>query len=282
MSRRRVFAPPLLLLALLLGGTLPTQRASAQQPPEALPQDPLQMATEVGRYLFAYDQAASRAVTMLLSEGGDASTVEATVARQHRDGHWTVGFGRLTDGGGFELLHEVIMNEERLVDDVRQNMDRRLPPAHHYARAARAQRLVRADVTEEHAPYNLLVLPLGAEAGHLTVYALPAQTNTDAYRLGGDFRYEVDPAAGEVVSQTPLHEGYYEVGALPQEAAGSAHEAVRPVATDVLFATLRRPKAPHFVMTGQQVFRIAPTGEITSVPASRFEQREDVAMVSGL
>lgn len=264
----------LLLLALAL-----PRPVAAQQ--NALPQDPLQLATEVGRYLFAYDQAANRATTMLLSEGADASGVEASIARQHRDGHWSVGFGRPAADGGFRLLHEVILNDQRLVDEVQVKKNQRLPASSYYARAARAQRLARADFQGEHAPYNLLVLPAGSEAGYLTVYAVPAQTNPEAYRLGGDYRYEVDPSAGEVVRRTPLHDALYEIGALPEGIVGSAHEAVRPVETDVLFATVRRPRAPHFVLAGQQVYEIAPDGTITSMPAGSFARRDEVKVFTG-
>ena len=278
MRFRRAF-PVVAAAALLLALGPPTvPRASAQSAPRSLPQDPLRMATEVGRYLFAYDQAANRATTMLLSEDANTDAVETTLARQRRGG-WAVGFGRLTDGGRFEMTHKVMLNEERLVDETQTQVGRRLPRDNYFARAARAQQQVRAKLDGKHGPYNLLVLPVGAEEGHLTVYALPAQTNENAYRLGGDYRFEVDPAAGEVVDRTPLHEGYYEVGTLPQGVSASAHEAARPVATDVLFAAARRPKAPHFVKTGQGVYRIAPGGAISTVPATPFEQRGDVRML---
>ena len=265
-------------LLFLLAGT----SSSVAQERTRLPQDPLQLATQVGRYLFAYDQAANRAATMLLSEGLEPEGVEASIVRQHEDGRWSAGFGRLTEDGGFHLLYEVLMNAQRRIDEVRvpEGGDR-LPADSFYARAARAQRIVREDFEGEHAPYNMLVLPAGSEAAHLTVYAVPAQTNPEAYRLGGDYRYEVDPATGTVVSQTPLHERLYEIGTLPEDAAGSAHEAVRPVETDVLFATIRRPQAPHFVMAGQQVFRIAPDGEITVVPGGTFQKRDQLNVYPG-
>jgi len=280
--RRRL----VLVLALLLAGPLP-QEARAQQPSsdvqqqqsEALAQDPLRLATEVGRYLFAYDEAANRAATMLLSENIRTERVEASIAQQHEDGHWTVGFGRLTGEGGFRLTHEVVMNDERLVKEVRTDVGERVPPNSYYARAARAQQLARDGFDGEHGPYNLLVLPGGSEAGRMTVYALPAQTDQDAYRLGGDHRFEVDPSAGEVVSREPLHRQYYEVDALPEGATGSAHEATRPVETDVLFAAVRRPKAPHFVMTEGPTFRIAPDGAITTVEPGTVQQRGDVTVL---
>lgn len=257
-------------------------RVSAQQTTSrSLPQDPLRMATEVGRFLFAYDEAAGRATSMLLSEEASTDAVETTLARQREGGGWTVGFGRLTEGGRFEMIHRVLLNEKRLVDELQTGEDRRLPRESYFARAARAQQQVRAALDGTHGPYNLLVVPVGSGEGNMTVYALPAQTSENAYRLGGDFRYEVDPAAGEILSRTPLHEGYYEVGALPQGASASAHEATRPVATDVLFAIVRRPKAPHFVRTEQQVYRIAPDGAISTVPAASFAERDDVRMLTG-
>jgi hypothetical protein len=254
----------------------------AAQSQDALPQDPLQLATEVGRYLFAYDQAAGRAATMLLSEEASTEGVQASIARQHEDGHWTVGFGRRTGGGGFRLMHEVVMNDDRLVDEVRAGVSERLPPESYYARAARAQRFVQENFDGEHGPYNFLVLPVGAEAGRMTVYAIPAQTDQNAYRLGGDYRFEVNPAAGEVVSREPLHKRYYEIGKRAQGTGGTAHEATRPVETDVLFATVRRPAAPHFVMTQEKTFRIAPDGTITPVDTRTARQREDVRVLRGM
>jgi hypothetical protein len=273
-----------LATALLLAVAALPRYASAQQaaPRSSFPQDPLRMATEVGRYLFAYDEAAGRATTMLLSEEASTDAVETTLARQREGGRWAVGFGRLTEDGRFELMHKVLLNEKRLVDEVRTGLGRQLPRERFFARAARAQQQVRTALDGAHGPYNLLVVPVGAEEGRMTVYALPAQTNQNAYRLGGDFRFEVDPAAGEIVSRTPLHEGYYEVGTLPQGTAASAHEAVRPVATDVLFATARRPKAPHFVKTDRRVYRIAPDGTITPVPVASFDGRSDVRMLEGM
>jgi hypothetical protein len=229
--------------------------------------DSLKAITERGIALAKYDAAAWRASDAVMALHPSAEEIAGYVALPTSDG-WRVAFGRFTATRDTFLVayeaRQVPTNPDSFVVSVMRPVQ-----AHtgDIARAARAIAVARADFGTPNRPYNFAVLPAGAAEWH--VYAMPAQTRSDVWPLGGDVRYVVSGDGRSILGKRRLHNQILEVSR--RAAAGAdklvagTHSAVLddiPEDTDVFHVLVRRPSVPEFIVTDAFMYRIEPDGAI--------------------
>lgn len=136
------------------------------------------------------------------------------------------------------------------------------------ARATRAIELARADFGAQARPYNFAVLR--GTRGQWLVYAMPAQTRSDVWPLGGDVRYLIATDGRTVVTKRRMHQQILEVarpagGATP---VAQTHTAVLddiPEDSDVFHVLVREPRVPELIVTNAFIYRVEPDGTIRLV-----------------
>jgi len=249
--------------------------------PAPPPTAELDEVARLGQALYAYDRAAARASAAVLDhvhgeEGISRDEVSGYVAVPEDDG-WRVGFGALSpDGEAFLVKIEVLLGPDAASPEivVFDEEEVRTGPLLDGARAitAAANRF-----TFREPAYNFSLVP--AADGHVYVYVIPAQVRPGLYPLGGDVRYRFDPEARAIVEEKALHSSFQLMaseidGEYVRGTMSPASDAGLPVETDVLLAMVRRPQIPHYVVSGEWVYKITPDGTIEPIPADQFGDDE--------
>jgi hypothetical protein len=223
--------------------------------------------TARGRALYEYDQVASHASDALQATNPPQGSLGRYIARKS-DAGWTVAFGRLNDGRdkfliGYEATQGATPQEFTI-----RKLDPPQEDASFYLVAARAVDTALHDFKGEKRPYNVAVLP--APSDQLFVYALPAQTKTGIYPLGGDVRYLMAPDGGTIVEKRQLHKAILEIppSSIPKGTTPAAgiHTHVLsdvPEDTDVFHVLTREPAQPEFIGTrNKKMYEISTDGTI--------------------
>jgi len=229
--------------------------------------DSLKAITERGIALARYDAAAWRASDALMALHPSADEIGGGyVALPTKDG-WIVAFGRFSAARDTFLVayegRQVAAHPDSFVVTA-------LRPAHplvgDVASAARAVAVARAEFGTTSRPYNFAVLPAGRVDWH--VYAMPAQTRSDTWPLGGDVRYLVSGDGRSILAKRPMHEEIREVSfpATGEHPVTGTHTDVLddvPEDSDVFHVLVRRPAMPEVIVTGAFLYRVEPNGEIS-------------------
>ncbi len=221
--------------------------------------------TQRGRMLAEYDNAAGRAVKVVMAAHPEQGVIDHYVARKSADG-WVVVFGRFNgQHDKFLLVYEAAPGADPEVFTVK----REDPPKEDdgfFFFAARAIDTAKQDFRGEKRPYRIALLP--AEANQMYVYIYPAQTTAGVYPLGGDVRYLVSPDGSTIIERRQLHKAIIESrGSAPQGAkvVGGWHSHVLsdiPEDTDVFYVLTRKPPGPETVGAGGHVYKIQTDGTI--------------------
>jgi hypothetical protein len=177
---------------------------------------------------------------------------------------WHVVFGRLNDSGDkFLIAYEAIQGASPKEFTVTKNNPTKEDTGFFFS-AAKAIETALADFKGEARPYNLAVLP--SVSNQIYVYALPAQTKTGVFPLGGDARYLISADGSKIVEKRQLHISIIEFSpSANQNVEAGFHTAVLddiPEDTDVFHVLARHPSIPEYVGTKQFVFRIETDGTI--------------------
>jgi hypothetical protein len=222
--------------------------------------------TDRGILLAGYDQAAANATDAVQATHPPDGKVTRYIAHK-TDAGWVVDFGRLNEEHDkFLVAYEAVQTggpffHVSTLEPEREDTDFNLA-------ADKAISLALKDfVAAEKRPYNVAVLPAGAEG--LFVYLYPAQVKDGVYPYGGDARYLVSPDGSSIVTKRQLHKSVLEStpADLPKSTKPAAgyHSHVLsalPEDTDVFLVLSRQPRMPEYVGAGGHVFEIDTDGKI--------------------
>lgn len=240
--------------------------ADAQTPKPPPSADSLRAITARGIALAENDAAAWHASDAVMALRPAAEEIGGYVALQAPQG-WIVAFGRFTAARDtFYVTYEARAVPQRPDSFVATPIRPARPDTGDVARAARALDLARSDAGTPNRPYNFAALR-GAR-GEWLVYAMPAQTRSNVWPLGGDTRYQVSPDGRTVMAKRRLHQSILETvpakSSTGQAVAGT-HTAVLddiPEDTDVFHVLVRRPHVPEIIVTDAFVYQVDPNGSI--------------------
>lgn len=239
----------------------------AQTPKPFPAADSLMAISQRGIALTKYDAAAWHASDALMRLRPTRDDVTGYVAIPTANG-WVVAFGRFNAARDTFLVtyeaHQVAAHPDSFVVAVYRPA---LPRVGDIASAARAVALARADFGTPSRPYNFAVLPAGAAEWH--VYAMPAQTRSDVWPLGGDVRYLVSGDGRSILGRRRMHDRILEVSrrftADSVPPAAGTHTAILddiPEDTDVFHVLVRRPNVPEVIVTDAFVYQVEANGVI--------------------
>jgi hypothetical protein len=229
--------------------------------------------TDRGRALYAYDLAAWHATDAVLALKPQDGSIGSYIAKRVGD-KWTVVFGKLnTDRSAYLVAYEATQStpKEFTVKSFATPKEEK----GFFRLAALAIDLAKESFEGANRPYNVAVLP--AEADHLFIYLLPAQTEQGVFPLGGDVRFKVSPDSTKVIEKRQLHKSIIEFrvpeGQIPQSGYHTAILDDIPEDTDVFHVLARRPSVPELVVTNKFVYQVKVDGSIIYMMTREAFQR---------
>lgn len=255
MTKKSIVAVVLISFALI---------AAAKKPPPLSAQE-LAKITERGRLLAEADAAASLATDVVVASKPESGAVKRYIAQKLPDG-WHVAFGHWNEARDkFLIVYETTQVSASTIPGVKK-LDPPQEALGFYLQAARAIETALPEFQGANRPYNIAVLPAGAEG--MFVYLVPAQTQKDVYPYGGDVRFLISAEGTKIVEKRQLHKSVFEFRAessakVKTEAGVHTHILSDvPEDSDVYYVLQRKPPVGEFVGTANHVYEVMPDGTI--------------------
>lgn len=253
-----------LLLFLLLIFSFSNAFAQREKPAT---QAELNEITSRGKMLYEYDVAAWHSTDAVIALSPSEGSIERYIARKTDKG-WIVAYGKFNEKKDkFLIVYEAAQGAKPEEFKV-VKLEKPKENADFFLNAAKAHETAINDFvkTNEHKRiYNFAVLPTGA--GEFFVYALPAQTETGVFPIGGDVRYKISKDGAKIIEKRQMHRSIIEFAVPPGmgKLETGYHTAILddvPEDSDVFHVLTRSPKVPELVVTNKFVYQIATDGTI--------------------
>jgi len=219
---------------------------------------------ERGRLLYEYDQAAWHAADAVQLANPKAVEGQLYIAKKE-NGKWLVVFGKLNDDRSrFAITYQA--DEQATLRLFAIHQQRGEPQDQgFFLYAARAMDLALQDFGRTNRPYDVAVLPAGAE--QLYVYLYPAQTQARVYPLGGDVRYLVSADGMKISEKRQMHKTIIEnqpTQHAKKAVAGYHTHALSdlPEDTDVFHVLTQDTPVSEIVLTPHFSYQIKTDGTI--------------------
>jgi hypothetical protein len=218
--------------------------------------------TAWGRWLYAYDRVCWIATDSVLASHPDSTKLGIYIALQ-LETQWVVAFGRM-DSNHFMFSYEFAFDTAGIMAAKTVHAQPVEAPELWYHAAHAIQTCGAAFGPRSH-PFNPMILPQAD--GTWSVYFVPAETSDDTVYIGSDVRYTVSADGRTIKDTTKFHASLL---AMPKPGPDSQLQALVhshailpiPSETDVYYVLRQRPRLPHFIGAGKQVFAIEPDGRI--------------------
>ncbi|HSK73860.1 MAG TPA: hypothetical protein VK892_19335 [Pyrinomonadaceae bacterium] len=253
-----------LLFLLLLLFSFSNASAQREKPPT---QAELNEITARGKMLYEYDVAAWHSTDAVMALSPPEGSIERYIARKTDKG-WIVAYGKFNEKKDKFLIVYEAMQGAKSEEFKVQKLEKPREDAGFFLKAAKAHESAMNDFIKTNPPrrpYNFAVLP--TDADEFFVYALPGQTKTGVFPLGGDIRYKISKEGAKILEKRQMHRSIIEFSVPPN--AGKLetgyHTAILddvPEDSDVFHVLTRTPKVPELIITNKFVYQIAPDGTI--------------------
>ena len=246
----------------------------------AIPQSRLDIITERGRAIAAYDKAAWRASDVVALLRPDTAGMQAYMARRNPDGRWEVVFGRPSaNADTFYIANRAVQSLTSDTTFLVTPLLRPIADVEYYARAFRALNAASRELGGVASrPYNSMVIPADGN-DEWFVYFVPAPTVTGVWPLGADVRLRVSADGRRVLERRRLHNDVIEFTGASKDGkqlAAGMHSAVladQPEDTDVFHVLTRTPRVPEYIVTRSYYFAIATDGRISAFDRESIARR---------